>query len=113
MYKLVLIRHGESTWNLENRFTGWTDVPLTETGTMREHFGTQHRQRFGYAPESDCEWVIAAITAEVVGTSPAVGTLTPPATDPAPARFTRGVPAGATHGVGRGSENPGGWIVGS
>lgn len=32
MYKLVLIRHGESTWNLENRFTGWTDVPLTVTG---------------------------------------------------------------------------------
>jgi 2,3-bisphosphoglycerate-dependent phosphoglycerate mutase len=32
MYKLVLIRHGESTWNLENRFTGWTDVPLTQTG---------------------------------------------------------------------------------
>ena len=32
MYKLVLIRHGESTWNLENRFTGWTDVPLTPTG---------------------------------------------------------------------------------
>jgi 2,3-bisphosphoglycerate-dependent phosphoglycerate mutase len=32
MYKLVLIRHGESTWNLENRFTGWTDVPLTRTG---------------------------------------------------------------------------------
>src|SRR5437763_1529148 len=32
MHKLVLIRHGESTWNLENRFTGWTDVefPLTE-----------------------------------------------------------------------------------
>jgi 2,3-bisphosphoglycerate-dependent phosphoglycerate mutase len=32
MHKLVLIRHGESTWNLENRFTGWTDVPLTGTG---------------------------------------------------------------------------------
>ena len=31
-YKLVLIRHGESTWNLENRFTGWTDVDLTNTG---------------------------------------------------------------------------------
>jgi 2,3-bisphosphoglycerate-dependent phosphoglycerate mutase len=30
--KLVLIRHGESTWNLENRFTGWADVPLTATG---------------------------------------------------------------------------------
>jgi 2,3-bisphosphoglycerate-dependent phosphoglycerate mutase len=35
MYKLVLIRHGESTWNLENRFTGWTDVPLTETGVVQ------------------------------------------------------------------------------
>lgn len=32
MYKFVLIRHGESTWNLENRFTGWTDVDLTATG---------------------------------------------------------------------------------
>jgi 2,3-bisphosphoglycerate-dependent phosphoglycerate mutase len=32
MYKLVLVRHGESTWNLENRFTGWTDVDLTATG---------------------------------------------------------------------------------
>jgi 2,3-bisphosphoglycerate-dependent phosphoglycerate mutase len=32
MHKLVLIRHGESSWNLENRFTGWTDVDLTETG---------------------------------------------------------------------------------
>ena len=32
MYKLVLIRHGESTWNLDNRFTGWTDIDLTSTG---------------------------------------------------------------------------------
>jgi 2,3-bisphosphoglycerate-dependent phosphoglycerate mutase len=32
MHKLVLIRHGESTWNLDNRFTGWTDVNLTTTG---------------------------------------------------------------------------------
>lgn len=32
MHKLVLIRHGESTWNLANRFTGWTDVDLTPTG---------------------------------------------------------------------------------
>jgi 2,3-bisphosphoglycerate-dependent phosphoglycerate mutase len=31
-YRLVLLRHGESQWNLENRFTGWTDVDLTETG---------------------------------------------------------------------------------
>ena len=32
MYKLVLLRHGESQWNLDNRFTGWTDVNLTEKG---------------------------------------------------------------------------------
>ena len=32
MYKLVLLRHGQSTWNLENRFTGWTDVGLTDLG---------------------------------------------------------------------------------
>ena len=38
MHKLVLIRHGESTWNLENRFTGWTDVDLTA-----------HRHRAGQA----------------------------------------------------------------
>jgi len=53
-YTLVLLRHGESTWNLENRFTGWHDVPLSETGTtealeagrlMREaglHFDVLH-----------------------------------------------------------------------
>ncbi|MFM8900723.1 MAG: 2,3-diphosphoglycerate-dependent phosphoglycerate mutase [Burkholderiales bacterium] len=35
MYKLVLIRHGESTWNLENRFTGWTDVELTPLGVQQ------------------------------------------------------------------------------
>ncbi len=34
MYKLVLIRHGESTWNKENRFTGWTDVDLSEKGVQ-------------------------------------------------------------------------------
>jgi 2,3-bisphosphoglycerate-dependent phosphoglycerate mutase len=32
MYKLVLVRHGQSQWNLDNRFTGWTDVDLTDTG---------------------------------------------------------------------------------
>src|ERR687891_1302549 len=34
MHKLVLLRHGESTWNRENRFTGWTDVDLTEKGRV-------------------------------------------------------------------------------
>lgn len=32
MPKLILVRHGQSLWNLENRFTGWVDVPLTEQG---------------------------------------------------------------------------------
>jgi 2,3-bisphosphoglycerate-dependent phosphoglycerate mutase len=35
MHKIVLIRHGESTWNLENRFTGWTDVDLTPVGVSQ------------------------------------------------------------------------------
>src|SRR5579862_3993262 len=34
MHKLVLLRHGESTWNQENRFTGWTDVDLSERGRL-------------------------------------------------------------------------------
>ena len=37
MYKIVLMRHGESTWNLDNRFTGWTDVDLTEKGRAEAH----------------------------------------------------------------------------
>ena len=37
MYKLVLLRHGQSTWNLENRFTGWTDVGLTPQGEDEAH----------------------------------------------------------------------------
>ena len=34
MHKLVLLRHGQSQWNLENRFTGWTDVDLTAQGMV-------------------------------------------------------------------------------
>jgi 2,3-bisphosphoglycerate-dependent phosphoglycerate mutase len=37
MYKLVLLRHGQSEWNLSNRFTGWTDVGLTEQGRGEAH----------------------------------------------------------------------------
>jgi 2,3-bisphosphoglycerate-dependent phosphoglycerate mutase len=37
MHKLVLLRHGESTWNRENRFTGWTDVDLSPTGGEEAH----------------------------------------------------------------------------
>ena len=32
MHKVVLLRHGQSTWNKENKFTGWTDVDLSEQG---------------------------------------------------------------------------------
>jgi 2,3-bisphosphoglycerate-dependent phosphoglycerate mutase len=40
-YKLVLLRHGQSTWNLENRYTGWTDVGLSEQGMREAHFAGQ------------------------------------------------------------------------
>jgi 2,3-bisphosphoglycerate-dependent phosphoglycerate mutase len=48
MYKLVLIRHGESTWNLENRFTGWTDVDLTATGIQQAKTAGQLLKAEGY-----------------------------------------------------------------
>ena len=48
MYKLVLIRHGESTWNLENRFTGWTDVDLTPTGIEQAQNAGQLLKNEGY-----------------------------------------------------------------
>jgi 2,3-bisphosphoglycerate-dependent phosphoglycerate mutase len=48
MHKLVLIRHGESTWNLENRFTGWTDVPLTATGIEQARQAGRLLKEAGY-----------------------------------------------------------------
>ena len=48
MYKLVLIRHGESTWNLENRFTGWTDVDLTATGIEQARHAGRLLRAEGY-----------------------------------------------------------------
>ncbi|MBN1304919.1 MAG: 2,3-diphosphoglycerate-dependent phosphoglycerate mutase [Anaerolineales bacterium] len=48
MYKLVLIRHGQSVWNLENRFTGWTDVDLSEKGVQEAHAGGQVLREEGY-----------------------------------------------------------------
>ena len=49
MHKLVLIRHGESTWNLENRFTGWTDVDLTPTGVSQAMSAGKLLKAEGYA----------------------------------------------------------------
>jgi 2,3-bisphosphoglycerate-dependent phosphoglycerate mutase len=48
MHKLVLIRHGESTWNLENRFTGWTDVDLTPTGVEQAKTAGRLLKEAGY-----------------------------------------------------------------
>jgi 2,3-bisphosphoglycerate-dependent phosphoglycerate mutase len=48
MYKIVLIRHGESTWNLENRFTGWTDVDLTDTGIAQAKHAGRLLNEAGY-----------------------------------------------------------------
>jgi 2,3-bisphosphoglycerate-dependent phosphoglycerate mutase len=48
MQKLVLIRHGESQWNLENRFTGWTDVDLTDTGRQQARHAGQLLKANGY-----------------------------------------------------------------
>jgi len=47
-HKLVLIRHGESTWNQENRFTGWTDVDLSDKGCEEAHKAGQVLERDGY-----------------------------------------------------------------
>ena len=52
MHKLVLIRHGESTWNLENRFTGWTDVPLTDTGVAQARQAGRLLKEAGYEFDS-------------------------------------------------------------
>jgi len=48
MHKLVLLRHGESTWNLENRFTGWTDVSLTPLGVEQATNAGQLLKEAGY-----------------------------------------------------------------
>lgn len=48
MYKLVLIRHGESEWNKENRFTGWKDVDLSEKGLQEAAAGGETLKKEGY-----------------------------------------------------------------
>jgi 2,3-bisphosphoglycerate-dependent phosphoglycerate mutase len=48
MHRLVLVRHGESTWNKDNRFTGWTDVDLSEKGMAEAREGGEVLKREGY-----------------------------------------------------------------
>ena len=54
MHKLVLLRHGESTWNLDNRFTGWTDVELTPAGVEQARAAGRLLKGEGY--EFDRAW---------------------------------------------------------
>jgi 2,3-bisphosphoglycerate-dependent phosphoglycerate mutase len=49
MQKLVLLRHGESTWNKENRFTGWTDVDLSEDGFKQAENAGKLLKKYGYS----------------------------------------------------------------
>jgi 2,3-bisphosphoglycerate-dependent phosphoglycerate mutase len=49
MHKVVLLRHGESVWNKENRFTGWTDVDLSQTGREEALAAGRLLQQEGYA----------------------------------------------------------------
>src|SRR5690606_16878285 len=48
MHKVVLLRHGESTWNHENRFTGWTDVDLSAKGVDEAHAAGRLLRDEGY-----------------------------------------------------------------
>jgi 2,3-bisphosphoglycerate-dependent phosphoglycerate mutase len=51
-YTLVLVRHGQSQWNLENRFTGWVDVPLTEAGFAEAREAGRLIREAGIKPDS-------------------------------------------------------------
>ncbi|MCG8475983.1 MAG: 2,3-diphosphoglycerate-dependent phosphoglycerate mutase, partial [Cytophagales bacterium] len=80
MPQLVMLRHGESVWNLEGRFTGWTDVPLTDRGKHEARDAGRILQRNGFSfdsafcsvlkravetlnivlEEMDCQWLSVA-----------------------------------------------------
>lgn len=49
MYQIVLLRHGESVWNKENLFTGWTDVDLSEKGVLEAHTAGQRLLEKGFS----------------------------------------------------------------
>lgn len=70
MPTLVLVRHGQSLWNLENKFTGWVDVPLTELGEKEAHRAGQHLKgmKFDIAFTSDlqrAQKTLAVILSEI------------------------------------------------
>ncbi|MEI6092665.1 MAG: 2,3-diphosphoglycerate-dependent phosphoglycerate mutase [bacterium] len=62
MYQLVLVRHGESVWNKENRFTGWTDVDLSDLGVEEaETAGKTLKEKRFYFDEAHCSVLKRAI----------------------------------------------------
>jgi 2,3-bisphosphoglycerate-dependent phosphoglycerate mutase len=58
MRNLVLLRHGQSSWNQENRFTGWTDVPLTATGVAQAQAAGRLLREAGYDFDLACTSVL-------------------------------------------------------
>lgn len=58
MTRLVLTRHGQSVWNLENRFTGWVDVDLTDEGVAQAKRGGQLLAETGFKPSFACTSVL-------------------------------------------------------
>ena len=51
MKKIILLRHGQSQWNLENKFTGWTDVPLSPKGRHEAYAAGEAMVKAGLKPQ--------------------------------------------------------------
>jgi 2,3-bisphosphoglycerate-dependent phosphoglycerate mutase len=64
--KLILIRHGQSVWNAENRFTGWTDVDLSEKGVLEAEEAGQELRNQGIDVVHTSDLIRAQRTAEIV-----------------------------------------------
>ena len=66
--KLILLRHGESQWNLENRFTGWEDVGLTENGINEAMFSAEKINQLNIPIDSitTSTLIRAKLTADII-----------------------------------------------
>ena len=66
MGKLVLVRHGQSQWNLENRFTGWVDVPVTPLGEQEAHRAGKELKGIKFDAAYTSELIRAQQTLEII-----------------------------------------------
>lgn len=66
MAQLVLVRHGQSQWNLENRFTGWVDVPLTEVGRAEARSAGEKLKGYAFAEAHTSKLVRAQETLKII-----------------------------------------------